>query len=97
MKARVDRVADPFAATGRGDIRKILARCCAHLLELVQYVGSRLFQKRSPLLPHFYRICEFDAAGVVWHFADNFQRRVFTLSWLKVDPKGLSQLQFRDA
>ena len=68
MPARVDRIADPFAATGRGDIGKILACCRAHLLKLVQDICPRLLEKRTPLFSHLDRIGQRDAAGVVWHF-----------------------------
>ena len=37
-------------------VGKPLACCRAYLLELVQYVCPRLFEKRSPLLSHLDRV-----------------------------------------
>src|SRR5215831_7205278 len=95
MPAGVDRIADPFATAGRGDIGEPLARCRAHLLKLVQGIGSRLFEKWPPLFSHFDCIGEVNGARVVWHFTDHFQWRAFAASWLKVDTERLCQLQLR--
>src|SRR5436190_107411 len=95
MPARVDRIADPFATTGRGDIRKILACRRALLLELVQYICSRLFQEWSPLLAHLDRVDEFNATRDVWHVTDYVQRRALTPSPLEIEAECLGQLQLR--
>src|SRR6266700_1228091 len=97
MPARVDRRADPLAAAGGGDIWKPLARCRAYLLELVQYVCSRLFQKGSPLLPHFDRVGEFNGARDVWHVTNYFQRWALTTSPLEIEAKSFGELQLRYA
>src|SRR4029077_13022420 len=76
----------------RGDIGEILTCRRAHLLELVQYVCSRLFQEWSPLFSHFDCIGEVNGARVVWHFANDFQWGAFAASWLKVDTEGLGKL-----
>src|SRR5436309_1743093 len=95
MPARVDRIADPFAAPGRGNIGKPLACRRAHLLELVQYVGARLFEEGSPLLSHLNRIGQANWSRDVWHFTYHFQGRIFTASWLEVQTESLGQLQLR--
>src|SRR6478752_1761922 len=95
MPARVDRRADPFAATGRGDIGKPLPCCRAHLLELVEYVCARLFQEWSSLLPHFDRVGEFDGAGDVRHVTNDFKRRAVAASSLEVEAERFCQLQLR--
>src|SRR5205814_5555980 len=97
MPARVDRRADPFAAAGRGDIGKPLARCRAHLLELVQYVCPSLFQECSSLLPHLDRVGEFNGTRDVWHFTNHFQRRALTTSPLEIEAKSFGELQLRYA
>src|SRR5438034_10671858 len=95
MKARVDRIADPFAAAGRGDIGKPLACRCADLLELVQYICPRLFQEWSPLFAHLDRVGQFDAARVIWHVTDYVQRRALATSPLKIEAERLGKLQLR--
>src|SRR5262249_60491092 len=95
MQGGVDRIADPFAATGRGDTGKPLAGCRAHLLKLVQHVGSRLLQERSPLFAQFDCVGEFNGARDVWHVTNYFQRWAFTASSLEVEAEGLCQLQLR--
>src|SRR4051812_5134069 len=97
MPARVDRGADPFAATGGGDVGKPLACCRAHLLKLVQYVCPRLFQECSSLLSHFDCVSEFNRAGDVWHVTNHFQWGGITTSPLEVEAKSLGQLQLRYA
>src|SRR2546430_9942558 len=95
MPARVDWVADPFAAASCADIRQPLACRRAHLLELVQNVGARLLQKWSPLFAQLDRVGEFDAARDVRHLTNYFQRRALTQPSLEIEAKGLAQLQLR--
>src|ERR1051326_3105251 len=95
MKARIDRIADPFAATCGGDIRKILACRCAHLLELVQHICPRLFQEWSPLFAHLDRVGEFNGAWDVWHVTNYVQRRAVTTSPFEIEAERLGQLQLR--
>src|SRR5215831_15118144 len=95
MPTRVDRRADPLAASSGRDRGEVLTCCCAHLLKLVQDIGSRLFEKWPPLLPHLDRTCEINAPNVIWHFTDYLQWRLFTAHRLKVNTECLSQLQFR--
>src|SRR4029077_2233556 len=57
-----------FGAARCGDIGKPLACCCAYLLELVQYVCPRLFEKRPPLLSHLDRVGQVNGSRDVWHF-----------------------------
>src|SRR5438067_6301071 len=94
MPARVDRIADPFATTGRGDIRKILACRRAHLLELVQYICSRLFQEWSPLLAHLDRVDEFNATRDVWHVTDYFSGGVFPRRRWELEAGRFGRLHF---
>src|SRR5437762_12979077 len=95
MPARVDRRADPFAATGRSDIGKPLACCRAHLLELVQCVCARLFEEGPPLLSKLDRLSQRDGPRYVRHLTYHFQGRIFTASWLEVQTEGFGQLQLR--
>src|SRR6188472_1775408 len=97
MPARVDWRAHPFAPAGGGDVGKPLACCGAHLLELVQYVCSSLFQERSPLLTHFDCVSEFNGAGDEWHVTNHIQRRSVTASPLEIETKSFGELQLRYA
>src|SRR4029077_2645306 len=81
--------------TSRGNIWKPLARCRAHLLKLVQYVCPRLFQERSPLFSHFYRVDEFNGARDVWHVTNHFQGRAVPAWPLEIEAKSFGQLQLR--
>src|ERR1043166_5524729 len=95
MPTGVHRRTDPFSATAGGDRREILTCCRAHLLKLVQDVGSRLFEKRPPFFSHLDRVGEVNGAWDVWHFTDYFQWRFFTAHWLKIQTERLRQRQLR--
>ena len=96
MPTRIRRRADPFASSSRIDGWKKLTQCHVHLLDLVQNICPRLFEKRTPLFSQLNRIDQRDAARDVWHFTDNFQRRVFTAQRVKIESDGLGQLQLCD-
>src|SRR5207245_9358345 len=68
MPARIRRRAHPFAAARRGDGGEPLARCRAHLLELVQYICPCLLEKGETLFSHLDRIGQVNRAWCVWHF-----------------------------
>src|SRR5438552_3131623 len=87
--------AHPCAAAGRSERWWPLAGRRAQLLSLVQDVCPRLLEKRAPLFSKLNRIGQGDGARNVWHFAYYFQRRVFTASRLKIEPKGLGQSKLR--
>src|SRR5215471_19939014 len=95
MPTGVDRRTDPFSAAGRGHCRKVLTCCCAHLLKLVQHIGSRLFEKWAPLFSHLDSVSELNGAGEVRHFTDCFQWRFLTAHWLEVQAERLRQRQLR--
>src|SRR5262249_42388241 len=95
MPTGVDRRVDPFTAAGSSDIGKPLARCCAHLLELVQHVCPCLFEKWAPLFSQLDRLSEVDRAWDVRHFTEYFQWRLFTAHWLKVKAERFGQRQLR--
>src|SRR5262245_56599246 len=97
MPARVNRRADPFAATCCRESRKILTGCSAYLLKLIQYICPTLFQERSSLLPHFDGVGEFNRARGVRHVTNYFQRRAFSASPPEIEAKSLGQLQLRYA
>ncbi len=67
------------------------------MLELVQNICPRLFEKRAPLLSELDRIDQRYVARDVGHFADNFQRRIFPAQRIEIEADGLGQLQLRDS
>src|SRR2546421_12544247 len=91
MPTRIGRRTHPFAPAGGSDCGEPLTRCRAHLLFLIQHVCARLFEKWAPLFAHLDRSSQRDGARDVWHFTNDFQRRIFTASWLEIEAERLGK------